>query len=111
MKERGRPKCPRRVELTPEVIYFKPRGVPLQELEVVCIVMEELEALRLVDLEGLTQEEASLKMGISRRAFWEDLQSARRKVTFALTTGRAIEISGGDYVTVGEENKGCRRST
>lgn len=111
MKERGRPKCPRRVEHTPEVIYFKPRGVPLQELEVVSIAMEELEALRLVDLEGLTQEEASLKMGISRRAFWEDLQSARRKVAFALTTGKAIEISGGDYVTVGTGNEGCRRST
>ena len=85
--------------------------MPLQELEVVSIALEELEALRLVDLEGLTQEEASLKMGISRRAFWEDLQSARRKVTFALTTGRAIEISGGDYVTVGTGNKGCKRST
>jgi predicted DNA-binding protein (UPF0251 family) len=99
------------VEHTPEVVYFKPRGVPLQELEVVSIAMEELEALRLVDLEGLTQEEASLNMGISRRAFWEDLQSARRKVTFALTTGKAIEISGGDYVTIGTGNKGCRRST
>ena len=64
----------------------------MSQLEVVSIAMEEMEALRLVDLEGLQQEEAAFQMGISRRAFWEDLQSARRKVSFALTTGRAIEI-------------------
>ena len=99
MKERGRPKCPRRVEHTPEVIYFKPRGVPLCELEVVALAVEELEALRLVDIEGLTQEDAAYQMGISRRSFWEDLQSARKKVAVALTTGKAIEIAGGNYVS------------
>lgn len=70
----------------------------MSQLEVVSIAMEELEALRLVDLEGLQQEEAAFHMGISRRAFWEDLQSARRKVSFALTTGRAIEIKGGNSI-------------
>ena len=44
MKERGRPKCPRRVEHTPGVIYFTPRGVPLCELEVIFLAVEELEA-------------------------------------------------------------------
>ena len=99
MTERGRPKCPRRVGHTPEVVYFKPRGVPLCELEVISIAVEELETLRLVDIEGLTQEDAAYQMGISRRAFWEDLQSARKKVAFALTTGKAIEIAGGSYVS------------
>jgi predicted DNA-binding protein (UPF0251 family) len=95
---RGRPKCPRRVEQTPEVTYFKPRGVPLPELEVVSLTIEELEALRLVDLENLQQEDAASKVGISRRAFWEDLKSARMKVAMALSEGKAIEIKGGNYI-------------
>lgn len=97
-KCRGRPKCPRRVEQTPDVTYFKPRGVPLFELEVVSLSVEELEALRLVDLEALQQEEAAARVGISRRAFWEDLKAARMKVALALSAGKAIEITGGSYI-------------
>lgn len=97
-KCRGRPKCPRRVEQTPDVTYFKPRGVPLSELEVVSLTVEELEALRLVDLEDLRQEDAASRVGISRRAFWEDLKSARMKVALALSAGKAIEIKGGNYI-------------
>ncbi len=97
-KCRGRPKCPRRVEQTPDVTYFKPRGVPLSELEVVSLTVEELEALRLVDLEDLRQEDAAARVGISRRAFWEDLKSARIKVALALSAGKAIEIKGGNYI-------------
>ena len=70
----------------------------MSELEVVSLAMEEFEALRLVDLEGLQQEEAAKMMGISRRAFWEDIKNARAKVALALTTGKAIEIKGGNYV-------------
>ncbi len=76
----------------------------MSELEVVSIAMEELEALRLVDLKGLQQEEAAFQMGISRRSFWEDLQNARKKVSFALTNGRAIEIKGNGHVDSTEEN-------
>jgi uncharacterized protein len=98
-KCRGRPKCPRRVEQTPEITYFKPRGVPLSDLEVVSITVEELEALRLVDVEGLKQEDAAIRVGISRRAFWEDLKAARIKIALALSTGKAIEIKGGNYIS------------
>jgi predicted DNA-binding protein (UPF0251 family) len=95
---RGRPKCPRRVEQTPDVTYFKPRGVSLEDLEVVSLTIEELEALRLMDVEGLKQEDAAYRVGVSRRAFWEDLKAARMKVALALTTGKAIEIKGGNYI-------------
>lgn len=91
---RGRPKAPRRIECSPDVLYFKPRGVPLKELETVALAIEELEALRLADHEGLQQEEAAISMGISRRAFWQDLQNARKKVAQALIEGKAIEITG-----------------
>ncbi len=97
-KCRGRPKCPRRVEQTPDITYFKPRGVPMSDLEVVSLTVEELEALRLVDVEGLRQEDAATRVGISRRAFWEDLKAARMKVALALSTGKAIEIKGGNYI-------------
>jgi uncharacterized protein len=98
-KCRGRPKCLRRVEQTPDITYFKPKGVPLSELEVVSITVEELEALRLVDVEGLKQEDAAIRVGVSRRAFWEDLKAARMKIALALSTGKAIEIKGDNYIS------------
>ena len=59
--------------------------------------VEEVEALRLVDLLGLTQEEAAARMGVSRKTLWRDLTSARRRLVEALINGWAIQISGGDY--------------
>jgi len=53
----------------------------------------ELEALRLVDLEGLSQEQAGTKMGVSRGTIWRLLQSARRKVAQALTEGRPLTVT------------------
>ena len=97
-KCRGRPKCPRWVEQVPEITYFEPIGNPPSELAAVCLSVEELEAMRLVDLEELQQVEAAVKMGISRKALWTELQNARKKVAGALTSGRAIEIKGGNYV-------------
>jgi predicted DNA-binding protein (UPF0251 family) len=52
----------------------------------------ELEALRLVDLEDLSQEEAGARMGVSRGTVWRLLKEARRKVTQALTEGREIRL-------------------
>jgi predicted DNA-binding protein (UPF0251 family) len=97
---RGRPKCPRRVEIIPSVNYFKPRGIPLENLKVIELSVVELEALRLVDLLGLEQDSAATKMGISRRAFWNELTNARMKVTKALVNGCAIKIEGGEYTMV-----------
>lgn len=93
----GRPRCPRRIEREPDITYFKPRGIPLNELGVVIILFEELETIRLTDIEGMEQEQAAQLMGISRRVFWEDLQSARRKIAEALVEGKAIRIEGGSY--------------
>ncbi len=82
------------MEHFPEITYFKPAGVPLRELEVVEMSFIEIEAIRLCDLEGLTQEAAAIKMGISRRSFWSDLKTARKKIAHALTEGCAIQIIG-----------------
>jgi predicted DNA-binding protein (UPF0251 family) len=80
----------------------------LQDLDVVFLSLEELEAVRLVDLEGLEQEGAAQRMGISRRALWEDLQNARRKIVEALVKGKAIEIKGGNYTVEGPRGYNCK---
>ena len=83
----------------------------MSDLDVVLLSLEELEAVRLVDLEGLNQEEAAIRVGISRRALWEDLQNARRKIIEALVMGKAIEIKGGNYTVKRQRRctcKGCR---
>ncbi len=69
--------------------------------------IEEMEALRLVDQLGLPHEEAALMMGVSRKTLWRDLVAARRKLVEALINGWAIQISGGDYVMRGSEEKGA----
>jgi hypothetical protein len=61
--------------------------------EAVYIEPAELEALRLIDLEGLSQEEAGEKMGVSRGTVWRFIQSARKKTAQALTEGRRIQIA------------------
>ncbi len=90
------PKC-RRVEYLPDVTYFKPAGIPLKDLEEVCMSVEEAESLRLKDLEGLEQEQGAEKMNISRPTFQRVLASARQKVADALLNGKAISISGGNF--------------
>ena len=89
-------KC-RRVEFLPDVTYFKPAGIPLRDLEEVCMSVEEAEALRLKDLEGLEQEQGAEKMNISRPTFQRVLASARQKVADALLNGKAIRIEGGNF--------------
>jgi predicted DNA-binding protein (UPF0251 family) len=77
---------------------FKPAGVTLAELETVEMTLDELEALRLADLEGLYQEDAAARMGISRATLGRILESARRKVAESLVHGRALCIDGGPVV-------------
>ncbi|MBP7121224.1 MAG: DUF134 domain-containing protein [Methanolinea sp.] len=60
----------------------------------VILLPEELELLKLVDLNGLEQEEAGAIIGVSRRTVWKDLHEARRKVADALIHGKKIEIAG-----------------
>jgi len=87
-----RPIKPRRILFDPDVVYFKPRAVPLSMLEEVDLNVDELEALRLCDLNDLEQKEAAKKMKISQSTLQRILTSARKKVAEALTEGKAIKI-------------------
>jgi predicted DNA-binding protein (UPF0251 family) len=93
-----RPRCRRFVETSPVSAVFKPAGVPLRDLPAVEMTVDELEALRLADLEGLYQEDAAARMGVSRPTLGRILESARRKVAEALVLGRALRIEGGPVV-------------
>lgn len=93
----GRPPKCRRVEFLPRHTFFKPAGIPLWDLEEVSLAVEEVEALRLKDMEGLEQEKCAVRMGISRPTFQRVLTASRRKVTKALVEGKAIRVEGGCY--------------
>jgi uncharacterized protein len=76
-----------------------PEGCP--KIEAISITLEELETVRLVDLLDLDQEEAAFYMGISRKAFWNDLMNARRKIAAALVYGMGLRIEGGSFALRG----------
>ena len=87
-----RPIKPRRVQFDPKAVYFKPRAIPLSMLDEVELSLDEIEALRLCDLEGLDQVEAAKRMKISQATLCRILTSARKKVAKALIEGKAIKI-------------------
>lgn len=94
-----RPTKFRNVEFFPNDTYFVPWGKPKCELEEVILKVEELEAMRLKDIEELNQEKCAEKMQVSRQTFQNIIDSARKKMATALTEGKAIRISGGHYTT------------
>ncbi len=96
----ARPKSCRRVSSRPESDYFKPRGIPLTMLEDVVLHIDEFEALKLADLDGLYQEQAAEKMNVSRQTFGRIIEAAHRKVAEALVEGKALKIEGSKFATV-----------
>jgi hypothetical protein len=90
----GRRRCRRRVARLPEATFYRP---DIPHGGVVVLYVEEYEAFRLVDFLGLTQHEAAAEMGISQKALWNDLKSARYKISRAIIYGMAIRIEGGSY--------------
>jgi predicted DNA-binding protein (UPF0251 family) len=82
-------------------VHFKPAGVRMRDLEEVVLGLDELEALRLADLEDHSHEEVGALMNVSRATAGRILAGARRKVAQALTTGMAIRLEGGTVEAVG----------
>ena len=87
----------RRVTFVPAITYFKPAGVPPGTLQEACLTVDEAEAIRLKDLEGLEQEKSAESMRVSRTTFSRILESARQKMADALLNGKAIRIEGGNF--------------
>lgn len=94
-----RPSSCRWISGTPGAVVFKPVGVPIHDLEEVVMSLDEFEAIRLSDREGLYQEEAAARMGVSRTTFGRILQSAHRKVAEVLAGGHCLRVEGGHVHT------------
>jgi predicted DNA-binding protein (UPF0251 family) len=106
-----RPKKIKLVNFEPNVTYFKPRAVPLAELEEVELTIDELETMRLANIENFGQEKAAKKMGIHQSTFQRTLTRAREKITDALINGKAIKIHGGDYKMPNKDGTGPRNDS
>jgi uncharacterized protein len=100
----ARPAKPRFVTGEPCVDFFKPRGIPMSELKEEYLTVEELEAIKLIDIDGLYQEDAAERMEVSRQTFQRVLKSARGKVARCLVEGKALGIEGGNYM-LSDENR------
>ncbi len=87
-----RPKRFRNLCFNPSVIYFKPQGIPLRELEEVILLPDELEALKLYEVDELEQVKAAKQMKISQPTFARLLGSANKKIANAIINGKAIRI-------------------
>jgi predicted DNA-binding protein (UPF0251 family) len=92
-----RPRKRRRVWHEPSPAIFKPVGLPLDQIKSITLLHEELEALRLVDLEGYYQEQAAQQMNVSRSTLQRIVNEARYKVVLALTEEAALQIEGGTF--------------
>ena len=104
-----RPRRIRRIFFNPRITYFKPAGVVLKDLQESILTKEELEVIRLVDLENVEQNKAGKKMKISQPTLSRLLKSARRKVADALINAKAIKIQGGNFEMVQPRGMGMRR--
>ena len=82
----------RRTKFRPKANYYKPRGIPMNQLEEVSLSKEELEAVKLKDFDGLDQLEAAKKMDTSQSTFQRILVSARTKIAQAIIRGNALRI-------------------
>ena len=88
----SRPKKCRCINCTPNTSYFKPKGIPVHELEEVTLSLDELEAIRLADYEGCYHEDAATRMKVSRATFGRILNQARKKVAETIVDGKALRI-------------------
>ncbi|WP_094604838.1 hypothetical protein SPSIL_019030 [Sporomusa silvacetica DSM 10669] len=93
----GRPHKERRVEQLPPVTHYKPAGVPLRNLEEVTLTIEEMEAIRLADIEQLDQAAAATRMEVSRPTFHRIVNTAHQKIAAALWGGHALRVYGGTF--------------
>ncbi|HUX37599.1 MAG TPA: DUF134 domain-containing protein [Rectinemataceae bacterium] len=99
-----RPISERRLGAPIQARELKPSGVPAKELMYIILGLDEAEAIRLADYEGLYQEAAARSMGVSRQTFGNIIEAARRKVADALLHGKAIRIEGGEVSIKNQED-------
>ena len=93
-----RRKISRCVSFDPKTTYFKPQGIPLRLLEEVVIEKDELEAIKLYEVDNKSQIDAAKEMNISQPTFARILDSANKKIAHALIYGKAIKLQNNDHI-------------
>ena len=88
----ARPRIRRCLRFQPDALYFKPRGIPLRELEQVVLNADEIEAIKLAYVDALDQAAAAARLHVSQPTFSRILSGACRKVAEAIVCGKAIKI-------------------
>ena len=110
----ARPKKHRRIRCNPSVKYFKPRGVPVRQLDEIAVDHDELEAIRYADLLKYSHEKAAAKMQVSRATFGRIISSARLKIADGILNGKAIRINedpeSSSKVNMNDHCRYCGRS-
>lgn len=102
-----RPKCCRQIGAMPGRNCFQPEGAESESCDEVQLNLDEYEAIRLADLEGLYQEQAAVRMNISRQTFGRIVETARRKVADVLVNGKVLRIAGGSVSMRAEKPVRC----
>ena len=92
-----RPRLCRKIKFNPHITYFKPQGVPMRNLEEIELTAEEVEALRLKNIEDLDQVECAKKMNTSQSTFQRILSSTYKKTSQAIIEGKAIKIKSASH--------------
>lgn len=93
----GRNKQNRIIANLPKCQGFKPIGIPIHQLKSNILLVEEYEAIRLLDHEGLSQEDAALRMGISRPTLTRIYMKARKTIANAIVESKLFIIDGGNF--------------
>ena len=104
----ARPQKIRKIASPPAMTGFKPFGLQAYELEVVTLKLEEYESFRMIDYDGLSQDQAAAKMNISRPTFTRLYNRALKSIAKAFVEGRAIEMEGGNFILEREWYR-CRK--
>lgn len=103
----ARPNKPRRVCEMPEYQMFGPKGRKANTLEKIVLLVDEFEVFRLMDAEGLTQEEAATQMHVARTTVQRIYNNARKKIADAIVNGKILLIEGGEYVVCDDNCNDC----
>ena len=92
----SRPKQDRKISNPPLMQGFKPFGIPRRMLSQVSLLYDEYEAIRLLDYEGMNQDQAAVQMNVSRPTLTRIYENARKTIAQALVEGKMIMIEGGN---------------
>ncbi len=105
----ARPKKWRKVCFLPENSLFGPLGTRDDDVQFIIMPVDQYEAIRLIDWEGLTQEECALQMQVARTTVQRIYSIARKKIADSLVNGKTIKIEGGEYKLCNGTRKLCGR--